>query len=59
MELIPELGWDKRGGPGQWMQEAAKAGLEEITGEVCSHDFRGGCSRESDGDVMSVGRERL
>ena len=41
------------------MQEAAKAGLEEITGEVCSHDFRGGCSRESDGDVMSVGRERL
>ena len=38
---------------------AEKAGWGEITGDACSHDFRGDCLRELDRDVMLVEMRRL
>ena len=65
MTLMSTLGDDTEGGAGgTWGTRtvggrAAKAGLEEGTGEVWSHEGRGDFSCEDGGNVMSVGGGRL
>ena len=46
-------------GDGAVGEREAKAGLEEATGEVWSHEGRGYCSREAGDDVMLVGGGRI
>ena len=61
MALMSTLSVDAEGGAGgAWGagsvgDRAGKYDREEATGEVWSHECRGECSRESGGNVMSVG----
>ena len=65
MALMSTFGDDSEGGAGGvWGAgtvgaRAVKAGIEEATGEVWSHEGREYFSREVGGNVMSVGGGRL
>ena len=65
MALMFMLGIDYGGeaggswGSGKVGAGAVKAGFEETIGEVCSHCCRGECLRESDINIMLVGRGSL